>query len=123
MASLIVKITGDASGFKSVTDGVGRGLDSISTRAEKVSGALGSLGNSLSIGLTLPAVAAGAAAVRAAADFEKLNKGLASIMGSTQAGAAEFRKVQEAAKLSGLGLEQAVAGSMGLEVRGRSADR
>ena len=123
MASLIVKITGDASGFKSVTDGVGRGLDSISTRAEKVSGALGSLGNSLSIGLTLPAVAAGAAAVRAAADFEKLNKGLASIMGSTQAGAAEFRKLQDAAKLPGLGLEQAVAGSIRLQVLGNSADK
>lgn len=123
MASLIVKITGDASGFKGVTDGVGRALDSVSTRAEKVSAAIGSLGNSLSIGLTLPAVAAGAAAVRAAADFEKLNKGLASIMGSTQAGAAEFRKLQDAAKLPGLGLEQAVAGSIRLQVLGNSADK
>jgi tape measure domain-containing protein len=123
MASLIVKITGDASGFKGVTDNVGRALDSVSTRAARVSETIGSFGSSLSIGLTLPAVAAGAAAVRAAADFEKLNKGLASVMGSTQAGAAEFRKLQDAAKLPGLGLEQAVAGSIRLQVLGNSADK
>ena len=95
-------------------------------RAEKQLQQFGSrlegIGSELTQRLTLPMLAVGAAAVKSFADLEKLNKGLTAIMGSSDMAADELQKLREVAKLPGLGLKEAVQGSINLQAVGLSAD-
>jgi CRISPR/Cas system type I-B associated protein Csh2 (Cas7 group RAMP superfamily) len=69
-------------------------------------------GQALSIGISAPLALAGAAALKAASDMETLSKGLSATMKSTSAAADELQRLKEVAKLPGLGLEEAVKGSI-----------
>ncbi len=80
-------------------------------------------GASLSQNVTLPILAIGAGAVKAFGDIEALQKGLIAVMGSAAAASVEFEKLKEVAKLPGLGLEEAVKGSVSLQSAGFSADQ
>ena len=82
-----------------------------------------SIGADLSQTVSLPIIAIGAGAVKAFGDLEALQKGLISVMGSAEAAGAEFTKLKEVAKLPGLGLEEAVKGSVNLQSAGFSADQ
>lgn len=82
-----------------------------------------SAGAELSQNLTLPILAVGAGAVKAFGDLEALQKGLIAVMGSAAAANTEFEKLKEVAKLPGLGLEEAVKGSVNLQSAGFSADQ
>jgi tape measure domain-containing protein len=78
-------------------------------------------GQALSIGISAPLALAGAAALKAASDMETLSKGLSATMKSTSAAADELQRLKEVAKLPGLGLEEAVKGSIRLQTLGNSA--
>ena len=65
----------------------------------------------------------GGAMVKSFADFDSLDRGMTAVMGSSEAARAEFKKLQEASKLPGLGFEQAVRGSLSLQAIGLSADK
>jgi tape measure domain-containing protein len=80
-------------------------------------------GQTLTTYLTLPIAALGVTALKSFGDLEALQKGLISVMGSSTAAAAEFEKLKEVAKLPGLGLEEAVRGSVNLQAAGFSADQ
>lgn len=80
------------------------------------------VGTTLTQNVTLPLGAVGVASVSAYAEIEKLNKGLVAIMGSSEAAAAEFEQLREVAKLPGLGLKEAVQGSINLQAVGLSAE-
>lgn len=80
-------------------------------------------GASLTQNVTLPILAIGAGAVKAFGDIESLQKGLIAVMGSAAAASVEFEKLKEVAKLPGLGLEEAVKGSVSLQSAGFSADQ
>ena len=82
-----------------------------------------SIGADLSQTVSLPIIAIGAGAVKAFGDLEALQKGLISVMGSAEAAGREFTKLKEVAKLPGLGLEEAVRGSVNLQSAGFSADQ
>ncbi|NBW18369.1 MAG: hypothetical protein EBR82_61380, partial [Caulobacteraceae bacterium] len=79
-------------------------------------------GETLTQSLTVPLGGLGVAAVKSFADMEKLNKGLTAIMGSSEMAAEELQKLREVAKLPGLGLKEAVQGSINLQAVGLSAD-
>lgn len=81
-----------------------------------------SVGSTMTLGITAPLAALGAASLKTYGDLEALQKGLISVMGSAEAAAAEFEKLKEVAKLPGLGLEEAVRGSVALQSAGFSAD-
>ena len=81
-----------------------------------------SIGANLSLGVTAPILALGAKALSVTGDIEALQKGLISVMGSAKAAGDEFEKLKEVAKLPGLGLEEAVQGSVSLQAAGFSAD-
>jgi len=80
------------------------------------------VGASLSQNVSLPLIGIGAAAIKVFGDLEALQKGLIAVMGSSEAAAREFEKLKEVAKLPGLGLEEAVQGSVRLQAAGFSAD-
>jgi tape measure domain-containing protein len=80
------------------------------------------VGSNLTTSLTMPIVGLGAAALKSFADIEKLEKGMASIMGSSKLAKDEIVKLREVAKLPGLGLKEAVKGSVNLQAVGLSAE-
>lgn len=82
---------------------------------------LSSLGQKLTAGLTLPIVGLGVASVKAYGDIEALQKGLEAVMGSASKAASELSKLREVAKLPGLGMQEAVKGSINLQSIGFSA--
>lgn len=122
MASLIVKITGDASGFKGVADSITRDLNSLSSRAEKVGGSFSSLGSTLSVGLSAPLLALGGVAVKASGDIDSLRRALVTTTGSASEASKQFARLEEIAKLPAIGLEEAVRGSIRLQNYGLSAE-
>jgi len=122
MASLIVKITGDASGFKGVADSLTRDLNSIASRADKVGGSISSLGSTLSVGLSAPLLALGGVAVKASADMDSLRRALVTTTGSASEASKQFARLEEIAKLPAIGLEEAVRGSIRLQNYGLSAE-
>lgn len=89
-------------------------LTSIGTQAQ-------GLGTMLSIGVTAPIVALGAASIHAFADIDSLKRGMTAVAGSAEEAKKQFADMQEVAKLPGLGLEEAVQGSIRLQSFGFSA--
>lgn len=96
-------------------------MQNVTRQLQRTGREMKQLGKSLSLSLTLPIVGLGVASVKTFADLEKLQKGLESVMGSSEKAAAEFELLKEVAKLPGLGLEEAVRGSVNLQAAGFSA--
>lgn len=81
------------------------------------------IGRDMTIGITLPIVGLGVAALKAYANIDKLKRGLATFAGSAEDAEREFKKLRAVAKLPGIGLEEAVRGSNNLQAIGLSAER
>jgi tape measure domain len=99
-----------------------RAIAQASNKMEQFGKRMESIGSDLTTRLSLPLAGVGAAAVAAFADFERLSLGLNAVMGSAEAAEAEMAKLQESAKLPGLGFQEAVRGSIRLQAVGLSAD-
>jgi tape measure domain-containing protein len=78
-------------------------------------------GRSLSVGLTLPLVGFGAAAVKAAVSMDSLKRGLVAVSGSSAEAERQLVRLKEVAKLPGLGFKEAIQGSVNLQAAGFSA--
>lgn len=89
-------------------------LTSIGTQAQ-------SLGVSLSVGVTAPILGLAAAAIKSYADIDSLKRGLTSVAGSAAEAEKQFKDMIEVAKLPGLGLTEAVQGTIRLQAFGFSA--
>jgi len=76
---------------------------------------LSGIGSQLTQSLTIPLGLAGVAAVNSFAQIEKLTKGMVAMTGSTEAAESELKKLREVAKLPGLGLQEAIKGSINLQ--------
>jgi len=99
-----------------------KSLVRLQKRLGELSRNLEGIGQSMTQNLTLPILGIGAAAVKSFADFDKLERGLTAVMGTSEAAAAELEKLKEAARAPGLGFEEAVRGSIRLQAVGLSAD-
>jgi tape measure domain-containing protein len=84
---------------------------------------LSNIGSTLSRSVSLPLVAIGGASVASAMKMESLRKGLTAVSGSAEAAEKQFNALKEVAKLPGLGLEEAVQGSINLQAAGFSAEQ
>jgi len=104
------------------SSGLRRGLRNAETELQKSVRKMGQLGQSLSISVTAPLAGIATAAVGAFVQFDKLTKALAAVTGSSSAAQVEFEKLKESARLPGLGLEEAVLGSVRLQAVGLTAD-
>jgi tape measure domain-containing protein len=80
------------------------------------------LGDEITAGLSIPLGLAGVGAIKAAGDIESLTLALKSQLGTSAAAAEELNKLTEAAKNPGLGVEQAVRGSVRLQGVGLAAE-
>lgn len=114
LAQLIVKITAESSDFQ-------RGLNAAQKSAVTMAERLESAGSVLNRALTLPLAALGGVALKQAADFDALNRGLTAVTGSASKAAEQFKRLEQVAKLPGLGLKEAIQGSINLQAAGFSA--
>jgi tape measure domain-containing protein len=115
LSNLIVRIGASTDDFDKQVD---RSLNKVKRFAADVTAA----GTALSIGFSAPLIAAGAAAIKAGSDMESLTMGLKAVMKTSEATAAEMAKLRDVAKLPGLGLEEAVKGTIRLQILGNSAN-
>ena len=83
---------------------------------------LSKIGTDLTLSLSLPLAAFGVSAIQAAGDIESLTLALKSQLGTADAAAKELDNLTKSALKPGIGLEQAVRGSVRLQGIGLSAD-
>ncbi|QIY92246.1 tape measure protein [Chryseobacterium gallinarum] len=101
-------------------------INNFVNQVQKIGGigdALSNIGQKLTLGVTVPIIGLGTAAIKAYGDIEALQKGLEAVMGSAYKAEGEFNKLKEVAKLPGLGMEEAVKGSINLQSIGISAGK
>lgn len=91
-----------------------RNLEQFARRVENT-------GRELTARLSVPLVGVGAVAIKAAADFEKFEKSLEAITGSTEEAQEQLERLQAIARLPGIALEQAIQGSTRLQSVGFAA--
>lgn len=104
-----------------------RSMRQVEARMRKSAEQLRGMADGLSMSLTLPLLGIGAAAIKAAGDFETLDKALNTTMRNagytTEQAAAELERLRQIALAPGIDLEQAVKGSIRLQSVGFSAER
>ena len=127
---LKVRISADSSPFTKAIGEVNGALDKALSKSnqatagfKKFGDQLSSIGNTLSVGVTLPVIALGAAVVNSAANMDSLKRGLIAVSGSAAEAERQFVGLKEVAKLPGLGLKEAVQGSINLQALGNSAEQ
>jgi tape measure domain-containing protein len=121
MSSLVFRITGDPASFKAAMGEVSGALDATGRKATLVSDTFARMGSAMTLGVTVPAIAAGAAVVKAAADMDSLKRGLTAVAGSSGEAEKQLVRLKEVAKLPGLGFKEAIQGSINLQAAGFSA--
>ena len=104
------------------TTNLDRELGKVEKSMSKFGNTMKNVGTNLTQSLTLPILGLGAASLKAFAEMEKLEKGMTAIMGSSKLAKDEIVKLREVAKLPGLGLKEAVQGSVNLQAVGLSAE-
>jgi len=104
------------------TTNLDKELGKVEKSMSKFGNTMKNVGSNLTTSLTLPIIGLGAASLKAFAEMEKLEKGMTAIMGSSQLAKDEIVKLREVAKLPGLGLKEAVQGSVNLQAVGLSAE-
>lgn len=127
---LNVAIGADPSGLR---EGMNEAVNIVQRGAQRITSSLESIGNLgekltkfgtlLSASVTLPIVALGTASIKAYGEIQSLQLGLEAVSGSTSKANAEFVKLNSVAKLPGLGMQEAVKGSINLQSIGLSADK
>jgi phage tail tape-measure protein len=99
-----------------------KGLKSAEKSLSQSGARMSRIGNDITTSLSIPLGLAGVGAIKAAGDIESLTLALKSQLGTAEAAATELNKLTEAAKNPGLGLEQAVRGSVRLQGVGFEAE-
>jgi tape measure domain-containing protein len=76
----------------------------------------------MSVAVTAPLLAVGIGSAKAAMDMDSLRKGLDAVSGSSAATEQQLVRLNEVAKLPGLGFQQAIQGSISLQAAGLNAN-
>lgn len=103
-------------------DGLDRGLNQVERKMRRSGERLSRLGSDLTIAISAPLAALGAASIKEAANLESLQLALEAQMGSAKAAQKEMELLRKEALKPGLGFEQAIQGSVQLQAVGFSAE-
>lgn len=82
---------------------------------------LASIGQDLTLSVTTPILAAGGASLKAASEFEQLEKALIAVTGDAQEAQEQLERLRKIAEAPGIGFEQAVKASLQLQGLGFEA--
>ena len=114
IGSIFVKI-----GLKD--DGFARGMKGAKSSMQEVGAAASQLGGIMSAAITAPMIGFSIAAGRAGIQMDSLKRGLTAVTGSSAETEVQLKRLKEIAKLPGLGMAEAVQGSINLQAAGMSA--
>lgn len=90
---------------------------------QKAGSGIAGFGAAMTGAVTIPLVALAKESIEAYGRLDALKRGLETVMGSAKAAGKEFENLKPVAQLPGLGLEEAVQGSVNLQAIGFSADK
>jgi tape measure domain-containing protein len=128
ISDILFRISTDTTAFQQSMGKVNGTLDKIDKQARKTTSgftALGatltSAGTTMTLGITAPLVALGIGAAKASGDIDVLKRALLATTGSADEASKQFERLQDIAKLPGIGLQEAVRGSIRLQNYGLSA--
>jgi tape measure domain-containing protein len=116
LADLNVRISATIDDFEAKMATVQSGIGRVGDTAA-------SLGSSLTAGVTLPLTLLAGAAIKTAADLQALRTGFAATYKGAEPLSDALARVQELAKLPGLGLKEALQGATSLQAAGFSAEQ
>ena len=97
-------------------------VESASSSFEKVGNSLGRVGSALSLAVTVPLVALGRQAIKTATDFDSLKRGMIAVEGSAEKAEKSIKRLEQTAKLPGLGFKEVQQGYINLRAAGQQAD-
>ena len=97
-------------------------IEEAGQRFEKMGHTLSALGGTLTVGVTAPLLLLGRQAVKTALDMDSLKKGLIAVEGSSAGAERALKRLEQVAKLPGLGFREAVQGYTNLRATGMAAD-
>ena len=130
LGDLLIRVGANIDGFEKAMGDVSKRLNAVDREAQrafsgfaKIGQRLSDIGGSLSLGLTAPLAGLAAASVVAFGTLDSLERGLNTVTGSAAKTAVQLAELREVAKLPGLGLQEAVQGSINLQTLGFSADK
>lgn len=100
----------------------GKKIDAEAKKIKRdVGQSLGELGRMLTVGVAAPILAIGTAAVKAAVDMDSLKRGLRAVTGSASETERQLKRLNDIAKLPGLGLKEVIEGTIRLQSAGATA--
>lgn len=114
LADLVVKVGADIGDLQRKMSAAQKSVNTLGDTVKDV-------GRTLTVGLSLPLVGIAGSAVSAAAEMDSLTRGLTAVTGSATATQTELARLQEVAKLPGLGFREAIRGATALQAAGLSA--
>ena len=108
--------------IKSSLSSIGGALQSLGAGITTVGAMIAGVGAGLTAAVTLPLVGIGYQAYNAAVSMDSLKRGLTAVAGSSGEAEKQLVRLREVAKLPGLGLQEAIQGSIRLQAAGFSAE-
>lgn len=118
---LTIIVDADIDGLRQQLENARRETQSFSDRIGKIGAEIAKLGTAMTVGLTVPIVALGKASIEAYSKLQALELGVEAVAGSAIFAGKQIGNLREIAKLPGLGLQEAVKGSINLQAIGYSA--
>lgn len=112
-------ISGDSSKAQASLKSATAGVSTLNAKLRSLS----AIGSKLTLMVTAPIIGLGIAAGQSAIRMDSLTRAMTATVGSAAAARAEIKNLREVAKLPGLGMEEAIQGSLRLQGAGMSADQ
>lgn len=123
---LTIFIDADTSGLQQGLAQAEREANNFQSRIQGIADVgqkMAGLGAVITAGLTVPIVGLAIASIKAYGEIQSLQKGLEAVAGSATLAEQQFNDLKQVAKLPGLGLQEAVKGSINLQAIGISASK
>lgn len=108
--------------FRRVRNESGKMAAETAQKMQSAGSAVAQFGAAWTASVTLPIVAVGRASVDAYVRLDSLRRGLEAVMGSASATKKEMLLLRDVAKLPGMGMEEALQGSLNLQAVGYTAE-
>jgi len=119
LANMAVALTANVSDFNRGIAAAKKELAGFRKAGEEMKG----FGENLSRYISAPLAGIAAVSLKTFGDLQALQKGLAAVAGSAEGAEKQFKNLKVVAKLPGLGLEEAIQGSINLQAAGFSAEQ
>lgn len=111
------------AGMQKLNAAIDNQQKTIQSKYGALSSTLRNAGTAMTVGLTAPLLMAGRSIAGTVMEMDSLEQGLTAVMGSSAKAKQELKALVDVAKLPGLGIKEAVQGSIGLQAAGLSAEQ